>query len=1599
MHPILEGKQLGQERQQPEQGKQPNLEERQPGRSTEQKPNPKDNKGAAGGKKQGTDQDPDTVQPKPPIKDAVDGKGRGPAVDKDKGPGPVKEPKPIQETTDGKVQGTVDSKEQGIDQDPDTTRPKPKQPDQRQEPEEVSDEVPTKDLAQSIANDPPVAANDFFEIEEDTRLELSPAMLTSNDKDLDSTRDLKIRSISSKSAIGAKIAKTREGLYIYRPKPDYFGLDSFTYIVSDEFGATSGAKVEITVVPVNDPPTVRNDFARVPEGSQGFAIEVLMNDFDKDKDELKLISVTQAQNGAVEIDIASGLPVYTPKKNYLSQPNAPDSFSYTVSDGKGESSEGIVKVLVTSVNDRPIVKIQKVSTDEDTPVEITLTAEDPDEDDLSYRIVKRPRKGKLSGQAPKLAYTPEKNYFGPDSFTYVVNDGKGGISEGVVKIKVNPVFDPAMFLTKPSELSGRYGIGEEIQFNVRVENPERSRLEYQLAGLPEASSANLRPVLTGVNFAWLPKSNSVGKHDITISAISGDHPPVDLRFTLEIFQVNRNPILSEIKSILIDPEKEATATIRIEATDPDQGEMLTFKAVRIGGSGSKPRIGEVKLAPLEGGGTSASVDFTWISDPEKDLGRLVTFKVFVSDDEDGRAQAKFSVGVGSVNTPPTLTVKQKAYNIREMTPINLTGTANRFQDENSEGLDIQFSARDAEGDLLKLSVEGLPPGADFQQSHGPDGEFVGTLTWLPDLEAGDGPKGFKIYTLQLKVVEKRTDDKAPLEVIKPVRIRVEDRNILPQMKEISDQQVREGETLLVNFKAFDIDEDEIKFQVTGLPLGAELNDVGPGVAQLEWTPSFTAATGQTLEVTVSALDSKSAAIREGVNNRAFNIMVINANRAPKLAGKLKTLSVKEGEVAQFTVEFVDPDLLENPDEKIELKLDSPVEGAELISSGPGKGTFRWQTDFDSGTLEAYHFKVLAVDSAGEEAEAPFRILVDNVNRNPEFSSIEMPAQVVEKENIAVDLLAVDPDNAEEALTYKVRGKYPKGLVTVAGSSLLIEPKLGDAGTYTLKLVVIDGEGAKAKTEVELNVVALNLRPVAEPITPIYNAVEGDKISFVLAFTDPNEDKLAISVSDQPDGVIFDAESGAFSWTPRPGQAGQYNLIFSGQELETQEQYKVNVPTQLVVIKREGPMLRNLSVEGSRGSVVISVNLEVPNQGVAEVTFVVDGTVLDKQADQQTGEVSFTWNTSGYGAEAKTEYEVSAVATDGVIENSVTIGPLVIDNLPPSIEAPSSVVEAGTGDSLEFNASVRDNGAVKTVTFVFVDQEQQASGTGTGNSYRTRFVVPKNPKAVLRSAGINISDSGGVIEFPYYIRAEDSAGNQARYPQEGSLLIHLLDRTPPQARIDKTRVMVNQGESVTLDGGRSIDNSGKVDEYAWDIDNSDGVNFTASTNKNKKLVFKAEKSTVVSLRVRDGSSNEAIATVQVEVIDKTPPSPPELTGIEVKGANVVITGIAEPKSEVDIRLVGAVKFSAQIPLEMTGTFETTISDIADGKYQLTATATDVAGNPSRLSEAVELVVDTRSPEISISLGEVADGNQTGNVRPPVPVQVFDANGLALIDLVL
>lgn len=94
-----------------------------------------------------------------------------------------------------------------------------------------------------------------------------------------------------------------------------------------------------------------------------------------------------------------------------------------------------------SSNSTPIANAQSVTTDEDVNVAITLSGTDADGDSLSYTIITQPVNGILSGTAPDLTYTPNANFNGGDSFTFVVNDGTADSVEATVTITVNPVND------------------------------------------------------------------------------------------------------------------------------------------------------------------------------------------------------------------------------------------------------------------------------------------------------------------------------------------------------------------------------------------------------------------------------------------------------------------------------------------------------------------------------------------------------------------------------------------------------------------------------------------------------------------------------------------------------------------------------------------------------------------------------------------------------------------------------------------------------------------------------------------------------------------------------------------------------------------------------------------------------------------------------------------------------------------------------------------------------------------------------------------------------------------------------------------------------
>jgi hypothetical protein len=91
----------------------------------------------------------------------------------------------------------------------------------------------------------------------------------------------------------------------------------------------------------------------------------------------------------------------------------------------------------------PVAADSNVTVLEDTPVEITLQATDPDTDEMTYSIDSGPSAGALESlSGNRVVYTPDANYTGMDSFTFRAHDGFWDSNTATVNLTVIPDCTP-----------------------------------------------------------------------------------------------------------------------------------------------------------------------------------------------------------------------------------------------------------------------------------------------------------------------------------------------------------------------------------------------------------------------------------------------------------------------------------------------------------------------------------------------------------------------------------------------------------------------------------------------------------------------------------------------------------------------------------------------------------------------------------------------------------------------------------------------------------------------------------------------------------------------------------------------------------------------------------------------------------------------------------------------------------------------------------------------------------------------------------------------------------------------------------------------------
>ncbi len=139
----------------------------------------------------------------------------------------------------------------------------------------------TVEVTVTPVNDGPEAADDRAITPEDEAVEIP---VLNNDTDLDGDR-LRVRSVSPAGHGAAEV--TANGTTVtYTPDPNYHGPDRFTYVVVDPDGLADTARVEVTVVPVNDGPEAAGTIPdqRLDEGGDGATVDLtpFFTDIDGD---------------------------------------------------------------------------------------------------------------------------------------------------------------------------------------------------------------------------------------------------------------------------------------------------------------------------------------------------------------------------------------------------------------------------------------------------------------------------------------------------------------------------------------------------------------------------------------------------------------------------------------------------------------------------------------------------------------------------------------------------------------------------------------------------------------------------------------------------------------------------------------------------------------------------------------------------------------------------------------------------------------------------------------------------------------------------------------------------------------------------------------------------------------------------------------------------------------------------------------------------------------------------------------------------------------------------------------------------------------------
>ncbi|WP_273975501.1 tandem-95 repeat protein [Vibrio parahaemolyticus] len=1135
----------------------------------------------------------------------------------------------------------------------------------------VSDGVnPTANDSDSLVvnrvNDAPTIKVDAVESITEDAVSTDTVVATLTVRDTDTPEDQLTVSLENNSngyfvLVGNEVKLTQAG--VDAVNNDELNLKDLTISasVSDGVNPTASDSDSLIVNRVNDAPTVENAIAD-QELSEDFATYTIdLNDAFKDSDSALNFSVSGNSN--VLVSIENGIATISPTADW----NGSETLTFTATDPSGESISQTVNFTVAPVAD---IVADKATVVEDTPTIIKVLGNDTFEDDgkvVSLDTNNGPANGTVSVNPDgSVTYTPNDNYVGKDTFTYVVTSG--GVSESTtVEVNVTPVNDAPV--AKDDIATTQEDTAVTIDVLPNDTDVDGDKLSIQSASVPEAQG---KVEIVDGKLVFTPAENFNGHAEIIYTVTDGELTD-EAKVTVTVNPVNDAPTIKvdAVESITEDGVNTDTVVATLTVRDTDTPEDQLTVSLENNSNGYFVLFGnEVKL-------TQAGVDA--VNNDELNLKDL-TISASVSDGVNPTANDSDSLIVNRVNDAPTIKVDA----VESITEDAV----------NTDTVVATLTVRDTDTpeDQLTVSLENNSNGYFV---------LVGNevkLTQVGVDAVNNDELNLKDLTISASVSDGVNPTASDSDSLVVNRV-----NDAPTVENaIADQVLSE------DFDTYTIDLNEVfKDSDSSLEFSVSGNDniqisIVNGVATI--TPTADWNGSETL--TFTATDPSGESVSQTVDFTVAPVVDIEADSADVV------------EDTPTIINVLGNDTFEGKDKVVSLDAENGPKNGTVIVNNDGTVTYTPNDNYVGKDTFTY-----VVTSGGVSESTTVEVNVTPVNDAPVAKDDIATTQ--EDTAVTIDVLPNDTDVDGDKLSIQSASvPEAQGKVEIVDGKLVFTPAENFNGHAEIIYTVTDGELTdEAKVTVTVN-------PVNDAPTIKVDAVESitedgvntDTVVATLTVrdTDTPEDQLTVSLENNSNGyfVLFGNEVKLTQAGVDAVNNDELNLkdLTISASVSDGVNPTANDSDSLIVNRvNDAPTIKVDAVE--------SITEDAVNTDTVVATLTVRDT--DTPEDQLT--VSLENNSNGYfvlvGNEVKlTQVGVDAVNNDELNLKDLTISASVSDGVNPTASDSDSLIvnrvnDAPTVENAIADQELSEDFATYTIDLndAFKDSDSALNFSVSGNS--------------------------------------------------------------------------------------------------------------------------------------------------------------------------------------------------------------------------------------------------------------------------------------------